>query len=191
MGYLHILGGVMKGKRIVTPSGGQVRPMPGSIRKSIFELLREAIPGKTVYDIFAGSGILGFEALSRGARRVYFVEKDRATCRLLQRNLMACGVEERGQVLCFDFLRLRQFPRFLEKPETVFVDPPFALDCSQVLAQIERLRDFFRNALFVIRYPENQTPFENTACFQGEDLRKYGESIIFFGRLRENCEKRE
>jgi 16S rRNA (guanine966-N2)-methyltransferase len=189
MGYLHILGGAMKGRKILTPSGSRVRPMPGSIRKSIFELLREVIPGKMVYDIFAGSGILGFEALSRGAQKVCFVEKDRELCQLLQKNLIACGVKDRGMVLCVDFLHLKHFPRSLEKPEIVFVDPPFALDCRRVLSQIERLQDVFRDALLIVRYPENQNPFVNASCFQKKDLRKYQESIIFFGHLGENFKK--
>ena len=75
MGYLHLVGGKDKGRKIVTPRGKNVRPMPGFIRKAIFEILREEIPGSVVFDIFAGSGILGFEALSRGASQVYFLEK--------------------------------------------------------------------------------------------------------------------
>lgn len=188
MGYLHILGGTMKGRRIITPSGSGVRPMPGSIRKSIFELLREIVPQRIVYDIFAGSGILGFESLSRGAKRVYFLEKSQEVCSLLRRNLIACGMEDRGKILCLDFLRLHYLPRYLERPEVVFFDPPFAVDCSRVLERIVRLKNFFQDSLLIIRYPENQSPFLNFPCFREEDLRKYGESIIFFGYLRRNFE---
>ncbi|MEN3185829.1 MAG: 16S rRNA (guanine(966)-N(2))-methyltransferase RsmD [Atribacterota bacterium] len=186
MGYLHILGGTMKGRKIITPSGSGVRPMPGAVRKSIFEILRAVIPQKTVYDIFAGSGILGFEALSRGAKRVYFLEKHRKTCALLEENLVACGIEDKGKVLCLDFLLLTHFPRYLEKPEVVFFDPPFAVDCSRVLEKIVQLKSFFQDSLLIIRYPENQNPFLVCPCFWKEDLRKYGESIIFFGYLRKN-----
>lgn len=189
MGYLHIVGGTMRGRKIVTPQGYGVRPMPASLRKSIFEILREIIPGRTVYDIFAGSGILGFEALSRGAQKVYFVERESKACRLLKRNLSVLELGEKGKVLCVDFLSLQGFPRSLERPEIVFADPPFAMDCSWVLSKMESLGDFFQNALLVIRYPQNQHPLSSTSCFQEIDLRKYGESVVFFGYLQKNLSR--
>ncbi|MGQ9746958.1 MAG: 16S rRNA (guanine(966)-N(2))-methyltransferase RsmD [Candidatus Caldatribacteriaceae bacterium] len=186
MGYLHIVGGTMRGRKIVTPPGYGVRPMPASLRKSIFEILREAIPGKTVYDLFAGSGILGFEALSRGAKKVYFVERDIKICRLLERNLSILELGEKSKVLCVDFLSLQDFPYSWERPEIVFADPPFAMDCSRVLLKMESLKEFFQDALLVIRYPQNQHPFSGPSCFQRIDLRKYGESVVFFGCLGKN-----
>ncbi len=184
MGYIHIIGGTMRGRKIVTPSGFHVRPMTGVIRKAIFEILKEVIPGRVVYDVFAGSGIIGFEALSRGARTVYFLEREPKICSLLRQNILSCGCEEKSKVVCLDFLRMKHFPEWMELPEVVFFDPPFAEDCRQVGQKIVDFARVFERALLVIRYPEEQRSFFPFSWFREKDLRRYGRSIIFFGYLK-------
>ncbi len=186
MGYLHLVGGKDKGRKIVTPRGKNVRPMPGFIRKAIFEILREEIPESVVFDIFAGSGILGFEALSRGASQVYFLEKDPHLCHLLERNIQACGFEKKARVLKRDFLHSFPFPSRKIKPDIVFVDPPFSLDSGSVLKKLYNFKVIMEDALIVFRYPEEQDPFRDCSFFKIEDRRKYGRSILVFGSLEVN-----
>ena len=107
-----------------------------------------------VFDIFAESGSLGFEALSRGASQVYFLEKDSYLCSLLERNIKTCGFEERARVLRRDFLHSFPFPSRSIKPDIVFVDPPFSMDSKSVLKKLYNFKVILEDALIVFRYPE-------------------------------------
>ena len=186
MGYLYLVGGKDKGRKIVTPPGKKVRPMPGVMRKAIFEILQEEIPESVVFDIFAGSGSLGFEALSRGASQVYFLKKDSYLCSLLERNIKTCGFEERARVLRRDFLHSFPFPSRSIKPDIVFVDPPFSMDSKSVLKKLYNFKVILEDALIVFRYPEEQDPFRDCDFFKIEDRRKYGRSILIFGSFKAN-----
>ena len=184
MGYLYLGGGKNRGRKIVTPSGKQARPMTGFLRKVIFEIVQEEIPGSVVFDFFAGSGSLGFEALSRGASQVYFLEKDPHLCLLLARNIKTCGFEERARVLKRDFLHSFPFPSRKIKPDIVFVDPPFSLNSRAVLEKLYNFRMVLGDALVVFRYPEEQDPLKDCDFFEVRDCRRYGRSILVFGSFK-------
>lgn len=184
MGYLYLGGGEDKGRKIITPSGKKVRPMTGFLRKVIFDIVQERIPGSVVFDLFAGSGSLGFEALSRGASQVYFLEKDPYICSLLIRNIKTCGFENRARVLKKDFMHSFPFPSRGIKPDIVFVDPPFSMNSGTVLKKLYNFRVVLGNALIVFRHPEEQDPFLDCGFFEIKNRRKYGRSVLVFGSFK-------
>lgn len=184
MGYIHIVGGEKKGRKIVVPSGGDVRPIQGVVRKALFEILREDLPGSVVYDIFAGSGSLGLEALSRGARKAYFIEGDPKVCQVLRRNIALCGYEEKAGIVRLDFLQTKRFPEHLERPDIVFLDPPFTYDISQVLEKLYNFRVVIGDALVVLRCSRSSWRGQNFSFFELLDVRRYGKSVLLFGRLK-------
>lgn len=126
MGYLRIIAGEKRGRRIAVPAGGGVRPTAGRAREALFSIVCARLPGGRVLDAYAGSGALGFEALSRGAAWVEFVEADPTAFRLLVRNAAALGVTDRcathrGRVL--ELLTHGSLPG----PFTlILADPPYA-----------------------------------------------------------------
>jgi len=121
---LRIIGGDWRGRKIDSPAASsQVRPTPDAVRETLFNWLQDRITGARCLDLFAGSGILGIEALSRGAQRVDFVEADSATSRLLKRNLTSLDTKQ--AVYSMDARRfLRQIGG---QWDIVFLDPPFRL----------------------------------------------------------------
>jgi 16S rRNA (guanine966-N2)-methyltransferase len=100
---MRIIAGRFRGRQLRAPAGQRVRPTSDSLRETLFNVLGDAVEGARVLDAFAGTGALGLEALSRGAREATFVERDPAALRALQRNIDACGVEDACVIIRGDF----------------------------------------------------------------------------------------
>jgi 16S rRNA (guanine966-N2)-methyltransferase len=119
---LRVIGGKWRGRKFdAPPVSSKVRPTQDAVRETLFNWLRDDIINARCLDLFAGSGSLGIEALSRGAQRVDFVEADPATARLLQHNLDQLGLQQK--IFCMD---ARRFIRQIGGEwDVVFLDPPF------------------------------------------------------------------
>jgi 16S rRNA (guanine966-N2)-methyltransferase len=137
---MRIIAGSRKGARIFAPKGGETRPTGDRVREAAFNLLGpDAAEGATVLDLFAGTGAMGLEALSRGAEHATFVENDREACRTIVRNLDKLGLEG-ATVLCQDALTaLRADARAGTRYDLVLVDPPYRRFSSLQNALIEHL----------------------------------------------------
>lgn len=124
---MHITGGQAKGLRIDAPPGNQTRPTSDRVRESVFGILRDLLPGAEVLDLFAGSGALGLEAASRGARRVTWIEKHPAACRLITANaarLPPAGVTVETAVRTSEVLSWLRHPD-CGSVDLIFADPPY------------------------------------------------------------------
>lgn len=131
---LRIIGGTWRGRRLRFPPQEEIRPTPDRVRETLFNWLAQQVPGARCLDLFAGSGALGLEALSRGAAEVIFVERDIAAVRELRARLTEWGASG-AQVEHKDALRfLTGAPA--KAFDIVFLDPPFA---SNLLADSARL----------------------------------------------------
>lgn len=120
---VRIIGGEWRGRRIHFPAAAELRPTPDRVRETLFNWLQGVIAGARCLDLFAGSGALGLEAISRGAREVVFVERDRAVAAALRSSLAALK-DTRGTVLERDAFAFLSGPA--ERFDVVFLDPPFA-----------------------------------------------------------------
>lgn len=142
---LRIIGGAWRGRRWRFPNNPAIRPTPDRVRETLFNWLGQRLHGAHCLDLFAGSGALGLEALSRGAQTVVFVERDADTVAALRALLGQWplpqvpvdrapgddrGTAPRAQVVCADVLRWIEAPRPAVLPpfDVVFLDPPFAAD---------------------------------------------------------------
>ncbi len=123
---MRVVAGEFGGRRLVSPDGTTTRPTTDRVREAIFNSLGSAglVEGALVADLFAGSGALGIEALSRGAERCVFVERDRAALRALGENLDSLGLNERSRVVAADVLSaVAEIDADL-----AFADPPYDFD---------------------------------------------------------------
>jgi 16S rRNA (guanine966-N2)-methyltransferase len=125
---MRIVAGSARGRRLVTPSGLEVRPTTDRVREAVFNALGslDAIVGARVLDLFAGSGALGIEALSRGAAHATFVDSSPQALRAVQANLDSCGFDDRATVVRAD--ALGQLERGGAGHDLVLLDPPYAFD---------------------------------------------------------------
>jgi 16S rRNA (guanine966-N2)-methyltransferase len=131
-GTVRIIGGEWRSRRIEFPALPDLRPTPDRVRETLFNWLGQDLSGMTCLDLFAGSGVLGFEALSRGAANVVMVEKQRAAFQALREN----GVKLKAQNLELvqaDALQFLKADRI--RYDVVFLDPPFRDDCLPRLLQ--------------------------------------------------------
>jgi 16S rRNA (guanine966-N2)-methyltransferase len=120
---VRIIAGEWRGRRVNFPDLPGLRPTPDRVRETLFNWLQHSIAGAQCLDLFAGSGALGLEALSRGAREVVFVESAQAAARTLQAQLVRLGGQSKGRVMEMGAGRfLRAAPKAFDM---VFLDPPF------------------------------------------------------------------
>jgi 16S rRNA (guanine966-N2)-methyltransferase len=127
---MRIVGGTARGRPLVAPPGDRTRPTSDRVREAVFNALwsRGALDGARAVDLFAGSGALGIEALSRGAAHVTFVDSDRAARRAIERNLATCGVADRATVVATPVERWLAGLAVGMRFDLAFCDPPYTYD---------------------------------------------------------------
>jgi 16S rRNA (guanine966-N2)-methyltransferase len=137
---VRIIGGAARGRRLLAPRGRRTRPTSDYVREALFDVLSEQIPGRAFLDLYAGTGAVGIEALSRGASTAVFVERNPTAVAALRRNLGRAGFLERAQVFAVEVLRfLRQAASRPHRFDLIFLDPPYgARDTARALGLIAR-----------------------------------------------------
>jgi len=141
---IRVLGGVIRGRKLRGPKGLQFRPTTGRVKEFIFSFLGNEMEGVRILDLFAGSGALGIEALSRGAEEVVFVEKSLPNINLIQTNLTLCQFSDQARVVRGDVFReIKRFGQQGKKFDLILADPPFrenerdrivsSVDANQIL----------------------------------------------------------
>jgi len=124
MAGLRVIAGEFRSRRLKSPRGDEVRPTPDRMREALFNVLTPSIADAVFADVYAGSGAVGIEALSRGARRAIFIERSRIAAEVIRENLAALGIEDRAEVI------VKKAATALETliADIAFVDPPYALE---------------------------------------------------------------
>ena len=123
---VRIIAGAWRGRRVHFPDVPELRPTPDRVRETLFNWLQHSIAGARCLDLFAGSGALGLEALSRGAKDVVFVEQFQLAARSLEEQLIRFGGAAKGRVMTMGATRFLRTPA--EPFQVVFLDPPFGRD---------------------------------------------------------------
>jgi len=131
-GGLRIIGGTFRGRRLQYGADARVRPMKDRVREAVFNLLGPSVVGRHVLDLFAGTGAIGLEAISRGASGATFVECHRPTARVLEANIAALAVQSACRVVVADtFAWMQQKPSLSQSPWVAFISPPYEFFVSR------------------------------------------------------------
>jgi 16S rRNA (guanine966-N2)-methyltransferase len=172
---MRIIGGTHRGRRIVAPRGPHTRPTGDRVREALFNLVGP-VEDASVLDLFAGSGALGLEALSRGARRCAFAEADAAACRVIRQNLEALGLTG-GLVLQRDAVAvLREERSARRRHELVLIDPPYERWASLEGALGELLPDVVAEGGIVV--VESDARVEPSLPLDLVTTRRYGSARL-------------
>jgi 16S rRNA (guanine966-N2)-methyltransferase len=185
---MRIIAGTHRGRPLLAPAGQDTRPILDRQKEALFNILQDAFPSDGVWDVFAGSGALGFEALSRGAAHGTFVERGRDAFEVLRRNVESLGFSDRVTLLrgsAFD-LDPARFP----PADLLFLDPPFPLydeDPDRVHALLVRLMSsagFDPGGVAVLRFRTGSVTAPCPSGLEETDRRRFGDStLVWFRRI--------
>ena len=140
--HLRIIGGKFKGRKLALFKGTYVRPTSDRVREALFNILPVVWEGKTVLDLFAGTGALGIEAMSRGASHVVFVEHDARACRVLEKNIATLGLTDSCTIVKLSAAEgIGVVKRTQHQCDVIFLDPPYDMQLADRTLSLLAKRD--------------------------------------------------
>jgi len=185
---LRIIGGKNRGRKLFVPEGNKIRPTSDRIRESIFNILNShmdgGFDGKVVVDLFSGTGALGLEAMSRGARSAILVDSQLEAITLIKRNVENLGEDANITVLKRDATRIGPFPFLNSNADIIFLDPPY--DRKLIPVSLGSLidNDWLANeSLCIIELSIRET-IDYHDEFNLVDIRKYGKTLVHILRFK-------
>ncbi|MBU2492834.1 MAG: 16S rRNA (guanine(966)-N(2))-methyltransferase RsmD [Bacteroidetes bacterium] len=177
---MRIISGQFKGRTIKVPKSNLVRPTTDRNKESLFNYLNNIVDfdGIKVCDIYAGSGALGFEALSRGAGEVHFVEKNFVIYKTLQENIDSLGVQSLCRIFKMEAVKFTTISQH-EKYDLILIDPPFFKD--DVFKVMENIlqRNYLKDDGLVIIERSIQTKEKDISMFKCEPFKRMGDSLFY------------
>lgn len=177
---MRIISGEFKGRIIKTPPPKFTRPTTDKVKESLFNYLNNFIDfsGINVCDIYSGSGSLGFEALSRGAKMTHFVEKNFQVYKVLHENIIQLNLYERTKIFKMDATRFTSIKDHI-KYDLILADPPFFKnDIHKVVDNILTSNFLTEGGLLIVERSK-QTEKEDIKAFKVEPIKKLGDSLIY------------
>lgn len=177
---MRVIAGSARGKRLFSPKSGKIRPVLDQVKEAIFNILWE-IEGRRLLDLFAGTGAIGIEALSRGAAHVTFVDQEKEAVQLIRKNLEHCGFTEQGRVLPMTSgAAIAKLEREGATFDLIFVDPPYQQRLIQKTFQKLASSLIVTPATrFVVEHHPKE-PIPDIPGLALTDQRKYGQTRISF-----------
>lgn len=175
---MRVIGGKYKGRYLVNFQADHIRPTTDRVKESLFNILQSYIDGAEVLDLFAGTGNLGIEALSRGAQKVTFVEKNPKSLQLIKENLKALKIEEEYEIQKQDVMKFLKSTGDLQY-DLIFIDPPFtekmAHDVMELLCQSQILKP---GGILAIESAKKERMEDQYGSLIRHDKRDYGDKIL-------------
>ena len=184
---MRVIAGIARGRRLAAPKGTATRPTSDRAREGLFATvtaIRGPLPGARVLDLFAGSGAIGLEALSRGAVRVVFVESDARAAQVIRANLAAVALPG-GELVCDQVQRfLGRGPGAEAAFDLVVADPPYAASPAEVTGMLTALASggwLAPGALVAVERATREGPLPWPARYRADRSRRYGEATFWYG----------
>lgn len=178
---MRIIAGKARGHTLKCPRGVRTRPTPDRVREAVFSIIGDRVEGIRVADLFAGTGALGLEALSRGAAGAVFVEKNPAALRCLRENIRSCGFSDMADVVSapvLPFLRTSGLPA---DTGLIFADPPYRGDeGTKTLLALAKHAKSLPGSIVVLEHPSGREPDRIPGEMVVRDRRRYGDTGIMF-----------
>ena len=190
---MRVIAGTFKGRRLITPKGDRlVRPTADRVKESVFSILREQVVGANFLDLCAGTGSMGIEALSRGAKHVTFLERDARCIEIIERNLGICGLlaesEARHCLLRRDVVKgISDLGKRSAVFEVIYFDPPYGVgfvngsrlytDCLELLAEGSLLRV---DGVLLVEHAKQYVVPDAVGNLKQHRQARYGDTVVSF-----------
>lgn len=180
-----IISGKLKGRKICFPQHLQVRPTKSIVRAALFNILGDYVVGSSMIDFFAGTGSVGWEALSRGAKKVAFFEKNYECYQNLQKTMMNFSLEESVTSFCNDTLSaLKNNIKMEQKYDWAYLDPPYDYAFSKEIAQCCLEKNLLvKGGLIVCERPSKEESWQSVGNFSLWKSRAYGRAKLDFYKM--------
>lgn len=182
---MRIISGDFKGRRLNAPENDKVRPTTGKVKEAMFSMLMNDVFDAVVLDLFAGTGNLGLEAISRGARKCYFGDNSRESLKLVKENIRYCKAEDKAVVIPGSFEKV--IDRVNEKVDIVLLDPPYR--DGLMIKAIERILEqdiLSEDGIVVAEHHSTEKLPERIGTLKKLKEKKYGTILVnFYGKEEE------
>ena len=183
---MRIIAGKFKGKKLIEPSDKKTRPLKDLVKESLFNVIRHSnkfninLENSNVLDLFAGVGSFGLEALSRGAKRVIFVDNYSNVLNVLEKNITNLNLRKKSNILKDDLLNNFSFNQLDQKFDIIYLDPPFReKNIIQLILKIKDSKILKRKGIIILhRHKDENDDFSN--IYNIIEEKKYGISKIIF-----------
>jgi 16S rRNA (guanine966-N2)-methyltransferase len=181
---MRIIAGEFRGRKLLGPEGDQTRPITDRVKQSVFDVLSPRLPDAVVYDLFAGTGSMGLESLSRGSKFASFFETDRSALDLLRENIATLAVKDRATIIAGDLFRwFDSKPEPPEKMNIIFLDPPYRFLTEQpdnLRALSETMAGKYLSPQGVVVFRHDIQDSLDLPPFRRSDVRDYGGMRVEF-----------
>ena len=179
---MRVISGMLKGRRLTAPAGLATRPTADRIKESVFNILGNTVQSKQVLDLFAGTGALGIEALSRGATRTFFIDQAKASLSAIRTNIRNLGIGDQTRVIQWNISKglncLASTPATFD---LVFMDPPYETHAvTPALAALVSCGALAPGACIVIEHSLREPLASPMASLRITDQRRFGKTLVSF-----------
>lgn len=184
---MRIIAGVARGRKILPPDGMQTRPTLDRVKENIFNIIQNRVNDSVVIDVFAGTGSLGLEAVSRGAKECYLVDQHPSTFKLQKQNVENLGFQKQCVSLNMDsYAALKDLGKKNKVFDLIFIDPPYAKDmippAIQIISDMNLLK---KDGLIVSKIDTSENIYEGNEKILLTESRKYGNTTVCFYMYKE------
>ncbi len=177
---MRVIAGEAKGMRLKSPSGLNIRPTADRVKEALFSMIGSSIVDAVFVDLYAGSGAIGIEAISRGAESCIFVDNNKKSISLIKQNLAITKFENRGRVICADIKKaIKQLEEKDCKADIVFLDPPYNIvELQSIIEFILNSSILKEDGLVIVEHDRNNTGW--TVSLALTKQKKYGDTYLSF-----------
>ena len=186
---MRIIGGTLRGKKILNPTDKSTRPLKDMVRESIFNIIEHSkneyveLNNAKVLDLFSGTGSFGIECLSRGAKKVIFFENYKNSIKILKKNLDLLNLNKQSNIIEKDAYNISQSQNNLLKFDLIFLDPPFKDNkLNQLIEKIKQMKITSKNTLIIIHRNKKISEIISKDLIISKE-KNYGLSKIIFGKI--------
>lgn len=190
---MRIIAGNLKGRKLQKIRGYKIRPTSDRLRETLFNILSDRIREAVVLELFAGTGALGIEALSRGAKSAVFIDKYKNALLTINKNIKTCKLEHKAKIINWDIAKnLNCLKPYQSCFNLVFMDPPYNQNLVKpALENLHKIGALDLSALIVVEHGLDEAVSENIRDFNLLRQRKYNKTIVSFFEYDLNPKSKE
>ncbi len=182
---MRVISGDLKGRRLINPDGTMVRPTGSRVKEALFSIIADRIIDSTFVDCFSGTGNIGIEAISRGAARAFFIERNPRVVEILKRNIKNLGLADRASVMMLDAIKgVKALGKLGVSADIVFLDPPYAYNRTvEIIFSLVEHDLIAPGGVLIWQHSAKTLPHPSYGELKSDHTRFYGDTgVTFFTR---------